>query len=57
MSATETNLEASSSVLIGGQRRRVTKIMLYKSSWMKRNYLEPMQNITSKLFQTTSNLT
>ena len=57
LSSTETNFVASSSVLIGGQRRRVTSIMLYKASWMKRNYLEPMQNITSKLFQTTSNLT
>lgn len=49
LSSTETNFKASSSVLIRGQRQRVSKVMLCKASWMKNNYLQPMQNITSKL--------
>ena len=38
INATELSFVASQSVLIGGQRRQVKKIMFYKPSWIKRNY-------------------
>ena len=40
-----TVFNASESVLIGGQRTRVNKIMAYKSSWMNRNFLEPFKEL------------
>ena len=33
------------SVLIGGQQRKVKKIMAYKQSWLQNNYLQPMQQL------------
>ena len=45
INANELSFVASQSVLIGGQRRQVKKIMFYKPSWIKRNYLEPMAKL------------
>ena len=42
LSSTETSFIASRSVLIGGSQRRVAKIMLYKQSWLQRNYFGPL---------------
>ena len=38
----ENTFGVSDSVLIGGQRTRVAKVMVYKMSWMRRNFLEPI---------------
>ena len=35
----------SQSVLIGGQRRQVKKIMFYKPSWIKNYYTDPMASL------------
>ena len=40
---------ATENVLIAGQRTRVTNIMLYKMSWIRRNYVEPMQQLAAEL--------
>lgn len=49
LSSTETTFVASSSVLIAGQQRQVSKIMLYKLSWIKDNYLSPLERFTSEI--------
>ena len=33
------------SIVIGGQQRRVKKIMAYKQSWMQNNYYQPMRSL------------
>ena len=33
------------SVFIGGQQRKVKKIMAYKQSWMQKNFYEPIQQL------------
>lgn len=43
-----TTVLASNNVLIGGVSRKVTKIMMYKPSWMTFYYLEPIKNITGR---------
>lgn len=48
LSSTETNFVASSSLFIAGRQRRVTEIMLYKRSWIRDYYLEPLQRMTSE---------
>lgn len=45
LSSTQTNFVASSSVLIGGSRRRVAKIMIFKMSWLRNNYSGPLERI------------
>lgn len=40
---------AAQSIVIAGQTRRVNKTMTYKMSWMRRNYLEPMQRQAQRL--------
>ena len=45
LTAVKTDLVVTDSVLIGGQRRQIRKIMTFKKVWMERNYLEPLQEI------------
>ena len=45
LSAVTTKLVVAESVMIGGQQRRVRKIMMFKKSWIENNYLEPMRSI------------
>ena len=49
LSSTETNFIASSSVLIGGSQRKVSKIMMYKRCWIQRNYFDPLKRITGNV--------
>ena len=49
LSSTETNFIASRSVLIGGSRRRVAKIMLYKRCWIQEYYREPLESIAGSV--------
>jgi hypothetical protein len=37
------------SILIAGRTRQVTKIMTYKMSWMRANYLGPMSRLADRL--------
>ena len=43
------NVVAASSLVIGGVRRRVLKIMFYNRSWILRNYIQPMQELVDYL--------
>ena len=45
LSAVSTKLVVAESVMIGGQQKRVRKIMMFKKSWIENNYLEPMRSI------------
>lgn len=42
LSLVSTQMVVASSIMIGGQRRRVRKIMTFKMAWLRRNYLEPI---------------
>ena len=42
LSAVSTNLLVSESLLVGGQRKRVQKIMMFKKSWIEYYYLNPL---------------
>ena len=46
LSAVSTKMVVAESLLIGGQRRRVRKIMMFKNSWMENNYSEPMRSFS-----------
>ncbi len=37
------------SVLVGGQRKRVAKIMMYKRLWLQDNYFNPMESYQVRL--------
>ena len=45
LSAVNTKLVVSESVLIGGQQKRVRKIMMFKKSWVEKYYLDPLRSI------------
>ena len=45
LSAVNTKLIVSESILIGGQQKRVRKIMMFKKSWIEKNYLNPLRSI------------
>ena len=42
-------LAVSDSVLIGGERKRVAKIMLFKRSWLENNYISPLRSFEGRL--------
>ena len=44
--AVSTRLVVSESILIGGQQRRVQKIMMCKRSWLEKFYLNPLRSIS-----------
>ena len=44
VSAVSTKLLVSESLLIGGQRKRVQKIMMFKKEWIERYYLQPLKS-------------
>ena len=43
------NVVAASSLVIGGVRRRVLKLMFYTRLWILRNYIQPMQDLVDYL--------
>ena len=45
LSAVKTEMLVTNSLLIGGERRQIRKIMKFEKSWIERNYLEPLQEI------------
>ena len=51
INAVSTKLVVTESILIGGQQKKVTKIMMCKRSWLEKNYLNPLRSLTSNLGQ------
>ena len=45
--AVSTKLVVTESILIGGQQKKVQKIMMCKRSWLEKNYLNPLRSLTS----------
>ena len=42
-------LVVSNSIVIGGQRKNIRKIMTFKMSWLRNHYLEPIQALAREL--------
>ena len=42
-------LAVTDNVLIGGERKRVAKIMLFKRSWLEDNYISPLRSFEGRL--------
>jgi len=42
-------LAVSDNVLIGGERKRVAKIMFFKRCWLENNYISPMTSFEGRL--------
>ena len=47
--AVRNRMVVSNSIMIGGQTRRVNKIMTFKMSWLRNNYLTPMETLADEL--------
>ena len=45
LSAVNTKIVVSESLLIGGQQKKVQKILMFKKSWIESNYLDPLRSI------------
>lgn len=53
--STETGFVPSQSVFVGAVKVSVTKFMVYKTKWVNRNYIDPMNRITRVVNNTTKN--
>lgn len=42
-------LAVSENVVIGGERKRVAKIMFFKRSWLENNYISPLRSFEGRL--------
>ena len=42
-------LAVADNVLIGGERKRVAKIMLFKRSWLENNFISPLRSFEGRL--------
>ena len=42
-------LAVTDNVLIGGERKRVAKIMLFKRSWLEKNFISPLRSFEGRL--------
>jgi hypothetical protein len=49
LSKVQTSLAVTSNILIGGQIRRVTKIMLYEMQWLRAYYLNPLRDLIQEI--------
>ena len=48
LSAVSTRMVVTDSLMVGGQRKRVQKIMMFKKSWLETYYLEPMKEYAER---------
>ena len=48
LSAVSTNLVVADSFVVGGQQRKIQKIMLFKRCWMDDFYLNPLSSIVGR---------
>ena len=49
LSAVSYMLAVADNIVIGGERKRVGKIMFFKRSWMENNYLSPIRSFQDRL--------
>jgi flagellar motility protein MotE (MotC chaperone) len=42
------NLLVAGSIMIGGQQKRVSKIMAFKMSWLQQNWIDPIKTLLEK---------
>ena len=49
LSAVSNMLAVADNILIGGERKRVAKIMFFKKSWMEKNFLLPISSFEGRL--------
>ncbi|XP_067024473.1 uncharacterized protein [Acropora muricata] len=49
LSAVSHMLAVTDNILIGGERKRVAKVMLFKMSWLENNYLTPLRSFQGRL--------
>ena len=48
LSAVNTRMLVTDSLVVGGQRKRVRKIMMFKKVWLESSYLEPMKEYAER---------
>jgi len=49
LSAVSNMLAVADNIVIGGERKRVAKIMFFQRSWMENNYIAPIRSFQSRL--------